>query len=184
MPTDMCSYVLDGLQEAQEVPLSEWLNTILHVDTTTFGDWKTAISDQKWFKDPEIAAALADYCRAGCDSQRCEPFATLCSRIIELGRGNIPGIPIQHSYPLDDLCFLAHAFLHAPMQGCAVVATCKRILESLAAGSLEWGHILHWWEMRFVRPLVEQMSALDLDTGLPKSVRKVSTSLARIVARS
>ena len=84
----------------------DWVQNSLGRSSAEIEKWSTIISDQKWFEDPVIQESLIEYCCTKYETLRYVPFAALANRILDLARGNLPGVPKENSYPIDDICFV------------------------------------------------------------------------------
>lgn len=171
----------------------DWTEVVFGLNLERRSGWRELIKDQDWFSDTLIQDALVNFCRSKDEKERYEPFACLANRIIELGRGNIPEIPSEHSYPIDDQQFIIHAFKDVeliPEHGSFgahrrpdIVGVRSAEAESIAreGGRARWTDFLYWFELKQTRSLIEPLQEarkqrslppLGVD-GLPIEVRRV-----------
>ncbi|KAJ3526337.1 hypothetical protein NM688_g8273 [Phlebia brevispora] len=173
-------FVKQDLEDAQTVPLDQWISAVLKGPPDRLKSWASRIGELKWFEDEIIQSNLKLYCTAVNEKARYLPFVTLANRIIELARGTIPGIRKTKSYPIDTIQFLqnsTHDVLRIPEhRGLGA----KRKLDVLvthgaAARNLQktkkisWVDILQWWELKKAgAKLLEELSDERVSRGMTK----------------
>lgn len=188
-------YIKVDLVDAKAVRLYHWIEAVTGTSTDTFETWTTAIWRKKWFEEDEVVRnALVDFCSAGHERARYDPFATLCNRILALARGTLPGIPKTSSYPVDDQVFInaygkeiataPHHGRQSPSMQPDILVVGREVAQRSTESKVDWWEILYPLELKFLRKLVAEldrarvargMSPSDPDSGLVVQVRDVST---------
>ena len=176
---DIHPYVAaDLLNYHAVVPLYAWIEAVCHVSRAQLIDRMARIKTLKWFEDEVIQAALVDFA-SNKEKGRYTPFAKIANRILELAPGNIPGITKKSPYPIPDPHFIDNStkpIKRIPEHG-SVGAQRKPDVLCLrqskadeisgdATARVEWTDILHWWEIKYNRLLIDNLREERLSRGM------------------
>ena len=111
------------------------------------------------------------------EADRYDPFVHLANRILELARGNLPGV--GQNYPVDNFCFAQNAFKTVrPTPEHGALAARRRpdilglsLLDALKLhkekGCVGWPNILMWGELKlWSKALHESLNEERMSQGL------------------
>ena len=166
----------DLLSSHTVVPLYVWVDAVCHVSLTRLISWMTKIKALHWFEDEVIQASLITYC-SNKEPGRYAPFVKIANRILELAPGKIPGIRKRSPYPIPDIHFIDHsakAVTRIPEHGTVGAQRKPDVLclrkphadEQGPAARVQWTDILHWWEIKYNRLLIDNLREERLSRGM------------------
>ena len=178
---DIHPFVKQDLKDSKFATINKFYRNIFGLSVETRLLWASVIAEQRWYEDPVIEQALADYCAAKVEKDRYEPFVRFLNRVLELAPGNLPGVPQENPYPLGDVCFVDHHRRyvskieeHYPLGAnrspdivCVLREVAQRINKGGPDGKAEWSDILHWWELKQLDVLTDVLAADRERRGLP-----------------
>ena len=182
-------FVLQDLKHSKHTPIDTFTKNVFGLHTRTRVQWCKEIAEQRWFEDPVIEQALADYCAAKSEKERYEPFVRFLNRVLELAPGNLSGIPKENPYPLGDVCFADHhnKFVakieeHYPLGATRspdIVCVLREVAERIKdGGKAEWSDIATWFELKHLDILTGILAAERERRGLspPPTPSKMTRS--------
>ncbi|KAF7798384.1 hypothetical protein EIP86_009605 [Pleurotus ostreatoroseus] len=170
-------YVREDLRRAKVAPFFAWTGAALRLPKSKIQARARKIAQLRWFHDEIIQTALVNYVSARTEADRYDPFVHLANRILELARGNLPGV--GQNYPVDNFCFAQNAFKTVrPTPEHGALAARRRpdifglsLLDALnlykAKGCVGWPNILMWGELKlWSKALIETLNEERIAHGL------------------
>ncbi|KAJ3528416.1 hypothetical protein NM688_g8002 [Phlebia brevispora] len=185
-------FVKQDLQEAETVPLDQWISAVLKLPRDRLNSWASKIGELKWFEDDIVQSNLKKYCIASEEDLRYDPFVSLANRVIQLARGKIPGIRKSKSYPVDTIQFVENSTHHisripehrglGAKRKLDVLVTHGKAAQTLKDNNrIAWVDILQWWELKKAgAQLVTELSDERVSRGMTKLDKKGREVVAAI----
>ena len=167
------AYVIQDLADAAPTTIEDWLDLYLGVAPSTYRRWRAEIAEAHWFEDKSIRDALDEYSACTGEEDRYDPFITLLSRIIEMGRELI--YPAEGTgFPINDLQLVDHSskYIHRTVEHGNMAAErkpdviLKRKSSQMERGRAKWTDILTWFELKCNGALTELLTSARADRAL------------------